>query len=528
MKNLIPFSYIATAIFFLAIVHALLTTFISSYAHKHHSHLGEIQSGILSFLGEIEVVFGLWTIPLAFFTAYYYNWQSFVDIVESLSFTEPMFVIVIMTIAGSRPIVKGVELFLWQIVKLVGGRLEIWWFIILTLGPLLGSLITEPAAMVLCAMLLADKFYDLNPPRQLKYSTLALLLINISIGGTLTSFAAPPVLMIADKWQWTTSFMFTHIGYKAILAILINNTLYYFINRRAFKSLEEAYKRDRFKKFVQRRFVDKIIVSKRIDELELLTNQQVGFISEFEKSSESLRQEIEKSARMTLSEEELEQYQIDVYLSQRFDTIKLSEMKRTIPGLLPDDIRPKYNDPDWDRRDDKVPMWIIFMHLVFMCIVIINDHQPVIFIGTFMFYIGFIQITSLYQNRLNLKPALMVAFFLAGLIIHSHFQAWWIEPLLSSLSASALNLCAIVLTSFNDNAAITYLSSLVEGLSDELKYAIVTGAVTGGGLTLIANAPNPISQSILKKYFKFGISPRLLLLYAAIPTVIVALIFKFL
>lgn len=89
-------------------------------------------------------------------------------------------------------------------------------------------------------------------------------------------------------------------------------------------------------------------------------------------------------------------------------------------------------------------------------------------------------------------------------------------------------LSATVLTAFNDNAAITYLSTLVPGFTDNLKYAVVVGAVTGGGLTVIANAPNPAGQAILKKYFSKGISPILLLTYALVPTIVMALCFLFL
>ena len=80
---------------------------------------------------------------------------------------------------------------------------------------------------------------------------------------------------------------------------------------------------------------------------------------------------------------------------------------------------------------------------------------------------------------------------------------------------------ATLLTALNDNAAITYLASLVPGFSDELKYAVVAGAVTGGGLTVIANAPNPGGESILVSRFgDEGISALRLFLWALIPTVI--------
>lgn len=83
-----------------------------------------------------------------------------------------------------------------------------------------------------------------------------------------------------------------------------------------------------------------------------------------------------------------------------------------------------------------------------------------------------------------------------------------------------------MLTSFNDNAAITYLASLVPGFSDAAKHAVVAGAVAGGGLTVIANAPNPAGQSILQSYFgEDGVDPGKLFLAASIPTAICVGIF---
>lgn len=86
-------------------------------------------------------------------------------------------------------------------------------------------------------------------------------------------------------------------------------------------------------------------------------------------------------------------------------------------------------------------------------------------------------------------------------------------------------LCATVLTAFNDNAAITFLSTLVPNFTDPLKYAVVAGAVAGGGLTVIANAPNPAGQAILKKYFENGVNPAKLAMAALIPTIVVVLCF---
>ena len=97
--------------------------------------------------------------------------------------------------------------------------------------------------------------------------------------------------------------------------------------------------------------------------------------------------------------------------------------------------------------------------------------------------------------------------------------------MLGNLTEIPLMLCATILTAFNDNAAITYLSTLVPGFTDSLKYAVVAGAVAGGGLTVIANAPNPAGQSILKKYFNNAVSPAGIVKAAIVPTAIVWLIF---
>jgi hypothetical protein len=155
----------------------------------------------------------------------------------------------------------------------------------------------------------------------------------------------------------------------------------------------------------------------------------------------------------------------------------------------------------------------------------LNNHFPALFIGGFLFYLAFTQATEHQQSELALKPALLVGFFLAGLVVHGGLQGWWIAPVLGGLKELPLFIGAAGLTAFNDNAAITYLASLVPGFSEELQYAVLAGAVAGGGLTVIANAPNPAGQAILSKFFPDGISPLRLLLGALAPTVIVSAAF---
>ena len=130
--------------------------------------------------------------------------------------------------------------------------------------------------------------------------------------------------------------------------------------------------------------------------------------------------------------------------------------------------------------------------------------------------------TAAYQSNLDIRTPLLVGFFLAGLVIHGGLQGWWIAPVLSSLSEGSLFWAAAGLTAFNDNALITYLATLVPDLSDPLKAAVVEGAVTGGGLTVIANAPNPAGQALLGRFFDGAVNPMWLLISALIPTLIAA------
>jgi hypothetical protein len=170
-------------------------------------------------------------------------------------------------------------------------------------------------------------------------------------------------------------------------------------------------------------------------------------------------------------------------------------------------------------------VWITLVHLLFMAWTVLNAHEPPLFIGGFLMFLGFAVITQRHQGESSLKAAVLVGFFLAGLVTHGGVQAWWIAPVLGSLPDLLLMIGATILTAFNDNAAVTFLSTLVPGFTITAKYAVVAGAVTGGGLTVIANAPNPAGQSILQKYFPGGVNPGKLALSALIPTIIMGLCF---
>lgn len=539
--DIAPYNLFATIVFALAILHSFFTSWFLERAHHFNNRFNDkklkglvdpmassITAGIFHFCGEIEAVFGIWSIVLGIGTVFFYDWHTFVTYVGEARYVEPVFVIVIMTIASSRPILKLFELLLWKVVKLFGGKLSAWWFAILTLGPILGSFITGPAAMVVSAMLLSEKFFVLKPSHRLKYATLALLFVNVSVGGTLSNFASPPILMVAGVWNWSSGFMLVNFGWKAVLAVVASNCFFYFLLKADLDALKAPYETNQYQKFIQRKFISRKKLEAMFDSEEQKINKSVGFTHRFLQVSSDIKARIKSEAMASLSEKEMADYNIAETLESRFEHIKLDEMKRTIPGLLPDEQRPEYRDPNWDSRDDKVPFWIMLVHIAFMLWTLANAHELILFIAGFLFYLGFFQVTAFYQNRMDLKPALMVAFFLSGLVVHGGLQGWWIQPVLSNLGEIPLHIVAIILTSFNDNAAITYLCSLVPTFSDTMKYAVVAGAVTGGGLTLIANSPNPIGQSLLKQYFTNGISAGSLFLFALPPTIIASLCYMLL
>jgi Na+/H+ antiporter NhaD/arsenite permease-like protein len=61
---------------------------------------------------------------------------------------------------------------------------------------------------------------------------LGLLFVNVSVGGTLTHFAAPPVVIVASHWNWDLLFMMQNFGWKAVIAILVSNFLFFLFFRK--------------------------------------------------------------------------------------------------------------------------------------------------------------------------------------------------------------------------------------------------------------------------------------------------------
>ena len=544
-----PFNLVSTLIFLCAILHTFLTTKFLFFAHKWElEHKEKIKNGLASkqsvsipagifhFLGEVEVVFGIWAIVLCAAIFLFYDWHTvFSYINHSVNFTEAMFVVVIMILASTRPIIKLAEMLMSKIANVMGGTLAAWWYTILTIGPLLGSLITEPAAMTISALLLAHKFYDLGPSVKFKYATIGLLFVNVSVGGTLTHFAAPPVLMVAGPWNWGTVHMFTNFGWKVIVGIILANGIYFFIFRKELVTLQEKYAIKNLKDEIQHIYLTYTDLDIEIDKAIAAVDPNADYVHSLKEQLDvktdelkvKLANQLKERHGQSLLNKGLDMSVVRKAFEERYEEIKLLRMRKALPLLLPEDQRPDFHDPQWDKRDDPVPAWVILIHACFMVWTVINAHHPAFFISGLLFFMGFAQVTSPYQNIINLKPPLLVGFFLAGLVIHGGVQAWWTAPVLGNLKEIPLMLTATALTAFNDNAAITYLSTLVPGFTDNLKYAIVSGAVAGGGLTVIANAPNPAGQSLLKNYFDKGVSPVGLLKTALLPTIVIWLCFLF-
>ena len=538
-----PFNLLGTLIFLLAVCHTFLCSKFTAAAHRlEHEHEEKRKKGevmrtsvshnarLLHFLGEVEVVFGLWAVALLFGIVSFFDWHTAVDYVShKVVYTEAMFVVVIMTLASTRPILKLAEMFMNKVAGLLGGSVTAWWIAILTLGPLLGSFITEPAAMTISALLLIRKFYVLEPSNRLKYATLGLLFVNVSVGGTLTHFAAPPVLMVAEPWGWDTGFMLVNFGWKAVVGIVISNSLYFIFFRKELKQLEERFTIRSLKEEILTKYFSREEMESELDAAINESNTQGEFNERIRAEVDEFSHELEERLKARYIEH-LSGTDIDLELAkrafaERFAEVKLYRLQQELPKVLAKEERAPFQDPNWDQREDAVPGWVTFVHVLFMAWTIVNAHHPALFVAGLLFFLGFAVVTADFQNNVDLQPPLLVGFFLGGLVTLGGVQGWWIEPVLGSLEEVQLMGVSTILTAFNDNAAITYLATLVPGFTDELKYAVVAGAVTGGGLTVIANAPNPAGQSLLKDCFQNGISPLGLLKSALIPTLIMFVMF---
>jgi len=247
-----PLNLVATALFALAILHTFLAPALLRASHRLAHRLNRragvevhsVRVELLHFLGEVEAVFGIWVVPFLLVLVAARGARAPEQFLSHVNFTEALFVVVVMAIAATRPVLVVAERLLGLAASLGRGTPLAWWAATLSLGPLLGSFITEPAAMIICALVLDRRLFTLAPSERFRYATLGLLFVNVSIGGTLTHFAAPPVLMVARPWAWDTAYMATHFGWRAVVAILVSNVLYLAIFWREFARLAAQLTQD--------------------------------------------------------------------------------------------------------------------------------------------------------------------------------------------------------------------------------------------------------------------------------------------
>jgi hypothetical protein len=215
--------------------------------------------------------------------------------------------------------------------------------------------------MTLAALMLRDRVFSTPLPERLKYATVGVLFVNVSIGGTLTNFAAPPILMVAAQWDWSTGHIFATLGWKAAMAVLLNSALITFAFRR-----------------------------------------------------------------------------------------ELARQATASAGVRA-----------------RVPPVFVAVNLIVLAGVVLANHDPEVFMGLFLLFLGLAEAYRRHHDRLMLREGLMVAFFLAGLVVLGGQQRWWLQDVLANLDDSALFFGAAALTAITDNAALTYLGSLVEGVSED-------------------------------------------------------------
>jgi hypothetical protein len=434
------FHLISLLIFALAILHTLCVYKVHDWARKLDIKERAKSQGkrlprrffvqILYFLAEVEIVFAFWAIPLFLTIWAFYGWTIGLEYINTRDYTEALFVAVILAMASTRPIIDIAQRFIHWVAKGLGGSLSAWWLVLLTVGPLLGSLITEGAAMAICALLLSRQFYEYHPSKSLAYATLGLLFVNISVGGILTNFASPAVLVLSHAWHWSISDIFLDFGWKATIGILLSNFLYWLYFRK-------------------------------------------------------------ELAHMNLRKQA-----VTIYAAY---STKLTE--------------------------EPIPIWVTIAHIFFMSLIVMVSHYPAIFTALFLFFIGFHQATRPHQHSMRIVRPLLIGLFLSGLVIHGGLQGWWVVSILEDLSPLSVLGMSIALTGFNDNTAISYLATLLPSWGKLFQYALFTGVVAGGGLTVIANAPNPAGYAILKRHFEAGIKPIQLFLAAFIPTLILYILF---
>lgn len=428
-----PINLFFLACFILAILHTFAAHRFARQA-RHRGHRARAGTGIvpesdrnsfwmnlLYFCGEVEVVFGVWCLVIFVAAGFRYGWDAVAAYIGSYDYSEAVYVAVALAMASTYPIMRFADKVLSGLAQLGGGTPLAWWALMLTIGPLLGSLIKESVAMTMVALLLGRHFFACRPSKPLAYATLGLLFTNISVSGLFTNFASSAIVILGAAWKWDTAYMWHTFGWKGIAGIAASNLVYFGLFHKELRQLK-------------------------------------------------------------------------------------------IPKIEED-------------RKKEVPFWVTALHLAFLALITLSSSYAAIVLGGFVLYLGVYQATSAYQKFMDLREPLLIGFFLSSLILISGLQIWWIEPVVEGLPEHGLYVASLLLSAFTHNASNTLLYSHLPHLTDQVKYLLVSAALVGGGMTVMANGPNLMACSLLNKYFDQDISFVWLLLSALAPVMILSFFF---
>lgn len=458
------FQKISLIFFIIALIHTFLAPLLLRFKL--------FKKGVLHYLTEVEFVFPFWAMLFCLSLLYKYSYNFTADYLKEISFIEPIFVWVMLLICSCKPLLEGVKFITQMLAEFLNRKLNllnfkkinlksenpeipktshfnaIYFFLILCFVPLLGSIITEVAAMTLAAMMLKPYFKQMG--QKFAYLAITTLCLNISIAGAITTFAAPPVLMVANKWGWDLAFMLENFAWRAFLAVPINAGLLLYFFR------------------------------KRIAEIDLTHLRAAAIANSTSMNSKNINLQATNS--------------------------------NNVPVLYFSPIQA------FNRK-------MFFLYALFLVATIILQHSLLGLAIVFALFLSSHAFFKIYHQQLLLKEASLVALFLSGLMVLGKAQAWWVQAFLAGLSPHEIFATGFGLSIVMDNAAITYLASLLPNLSTEVQYKIVAAALTAGGLSILANAPNLLALGLLKKYFKGQKISHLNWFIYAIPSTLVAVFF---
>lgn len=397
-----------------ALLHGLAAARIQALAAP-----GRRFGALIHLLGEVELVFVSWSLVMLLGWTLLGEPKQALHYLATRRYAEPLFVFAVMVVVGTRPMLQFVGTATARLGRLMPARgAEGLYFATLAFLPLLGSLVTEIAAMTVAALVLRDRLFMFPLSARLRYATLGVLFVNVSIGGMLTDFAAPPVLMVAGRWGWGSVDMFRLFGLRATVAVLFNATVATWLFRRELRAV-----------------------------------------------------------------------------------------------AVPDAV-----------AGDAPPRGLVLAHGIFLAVIVMAGHEPGLFLPVLLLFLVMVRWTGRHQSPVIWRESAFVSLFLAGLVVLGGMQRWWLQPALEGFGSDRVFYGSALLTAVTDNAALAYMGSLVDGSSLEFKVSLLSGAVAGGGLTVIANAPNPAGVALLRGRLPGGRLRPLLLLLAALPPTLVAVL----